>query len=186
MERIFRSCLRSALVTVCGLALVLTAIVLVLMGILAAKNGLPQTDEAYISGIIGAELLAYQEKTGKDTHGGFHGDGSAWFVYAFDESQAEKLEEEISASPDWRSLPMTKTSERFLFGGEDDGVLYAAHAGASVFVLPQTGYWFILDEQAEEAQQYSDAHFLDRHSINVKFAVYDADRRELLFYELDT
>ena len=65
-------------------------------------------------------------------------------------------------------------------------MLYAAHAGASGFVLPQTGYWFILDEQAEEAQQYSDAHFLDRHSINVKFAVYDADRRELLFYELDT
>jgi len=186
VERIFRSCLRSALVTVCGLAIVLTAAVLLMLGILAANKGLPQTDEAYISGIIGVELPDFQEKAGEDAHGGFHGDGSAWFVYAFGAAQAEKLEAKISALPGWRSLPMSRTSERFLFGGEDDGMSYAAHAGDSGFSLPQTGYWFILDEQAEEAQRHSDAYFLDRHSINVKFAVYDAEGDKLLFYELDT
>ena len=186
MSRVFRGCLRSVLVTVCGLAIVLTAAVLLMMGILAVNKGLPQTDEAYISSIIGAELPAYREKASEDTHGGFHGDGSAWFVYAFDEIQAQMLEERICAAPGWRSLPMTKTVERFLFGGVEEGVPYAAHAGASGFSLPQTGYWFILDEQAEDEQRHSDAYFLDRHSINVKFAVYDADRGKMLFYELDT
>ncbi len=186
MKRALRGCLRSALVSLCGLALVLTAAALVLFGMLAADHGLLQSDEAYIAGIIGTALPAYEEKAGKDTHGGFHGDGSAWFVYAFAEAQAEKLEKEIAALPIWRSLPMSRTSECFLFGGEKDSVQYAAHAGTSGFSMPRKGYWFVVDEQAEEAQRHSDEGFLNRHSINVKFAVYDAEKNALLFYELDT
>ncbi len=194
MKRIVRGCLRNLLATALGMALVLAAFAALYVGAKymqfreASEDPLAFSDEGYIGGILGVQLPKYTAKRGEDTHGGFHGDGAAWYVYDFDAAQAAALKAQIEDAPHWQALPMTNPAKAFLFGGEVDGRRRSAQAKETGFALPQAGYWFVFDEQAQGMARYSDAQFLapDRASVNVKLAVYDAQHGRLLYYEMDT
>ena len=129
----------------------------------------------------------------KDTHGGFHGDGTSLFIYAFDDDRALN---EIKNSPDWRPLPFDKMEEVVLYGVhavEEDGM--ESQAGP-IFkfnnqrepVVPriENGFVKVLDRHSEGNGQTDYETIFGRGSINLTVMLYDTDENLLYICEMDT
>ena len=111
-------------------------------------------------------MSAGEEISSSDTHGGFHGDGISCVALQFPDSQ---VADAIAANAAWTPLPLDETAQALAYGvtREDGGEVFSAGP--------------YLTGDAGDGQ-----NLLERASLNVTLAVYDADSDTLYFCEMDT
>jgi len=134
--------------------------------------------------ILGLSLSGGEELFYEDTHGGFHGDGGTWAVYAFapDNSPAEEIPEKAQG---WHPLPAGGSVEKVLYG--QYGLPAPEGYGEETF-FPQAaeGWYFFLDRHSEAEDCWAEEGFLERYSQNYTLAVYDTADERLYYFKLDT
>lgn len=129
-----------------------------------------------------------------DGHGGFHGDGTAYWEIAFSPEEAAEFEESLQTAQGWHALPLDNDVRYLLYGTEgveetSDGAFLSASPyltgkdGGPLFPQVEEGYWFFYDEQTES---YTAQGVRERPSQNFTAAVYDSQSRTLYCGELDT
>ena len=160
-------------------ALVLVIALVVLLLIIFIRMSSP-LDE--ISKELGIKLpAAARILSGDDNHGGFHGDGRAW--YEIDTAGAS-----FDPPPKgWHSLPLCGDARAAFCGGTTTlgggraDILPAVPDGA---VLPEVtnGCWFFLDRQGREGSVFDESRF----SVNFTAALYDADTGRLYYLKADS
>jgi hypothetical protein len=128
---------------------------------------------------LGLDLSQGTVTRQEDSHGGFHGDGSAFTVVTFDAEDRQTLEGEMDGDC-WHPLPMTENVaqavERLALD-EDDAPL-----------IPEVaqGYYYFRDRSSASQDPADDSALFDRYSYNFTLAAYDSETGTLYYYELDT
>ena len=112
----------------------------------------------------------------KDTHGGFHGDGSSLSAYQYTDSS---MEPEMEESVLWKKLPLSENVCNLLNNSIGDECANA---------IPEVtnGYYFFYDRHSEARDPYNESDLWNRHSINCTVAIYDAENDVMYIYEMDT
>ena len=119
----------------------------------------------------------------KDTHGGFHGDGSYYLVL----DCSDKREEATELIRDWTPLPLSENLQLMMYGGEKDGVNYGYNlAEEAHWPIINNGVYKFIDRQIRAGDKSDDSYLLDRYSFNFSVAVYDLDTDTLYYFEYDT
>ena len=119
----------------------------------------------------------------KDTHGGFHGDGSYYLIL----DCSEKREQATELTKDWTPLPLTENLQLIMYGGERNGVNYGNNlAGEAGWPIINNGVYKFVDRHSEAVDKSDDTNLFNRHSYNFSVAVYDLDTNTLYYFELDT
>jgi hypothetical protein len=113
-----------------------------------------------------------------DDHGGFHGDGEAWYVFQFTEQQLDEFVKQIKGRKGWNALPAT-----------GDALTVINRMPPAALQNLQHGYYFFRDKQQEwdfekndEAQKPIDS----RHSWNYVIAILNTETGRLYIYNIDT
>ena len=153
-----------------------------LLGGCSQKDNVSRTLEVDVSG---GEVVAQT-----DTHGGFHGDGTAYLALRFAD---DALQEQIEASEAWRTFPLDDTVRALVYGIEEeaDGTSwcvgpYLTDADGEALVPEiEEGYYRLIDHQAEEGKA-TGADILHRASFHFALGLYDSREDILYFCELDT
>ncbi len=138
------------------------------------------------SNIKGDKLFWLYEKGGinviwgdvlekKDTHGGFHADGSSLYTYQYTDSS---MEPEMEESKLWKKLPFSENVSNLINNEFDEC--------ASAIPEIANGYYFFYDRHSETKDPYDESELWNRHSINCTVAIYDADEDILYVFEEDT
>lgn len=128
-----------------------------------------------------------------DSHGGFLGDGTSFFVFSFeDDPQLQTIRD----SGKWKPFPVSDNVRDILWSvgnpGDDDysGPPLITKDGdeRSLFPRVKNGYYFFRDRHSDAVDPYDDTHVFDesRYSFNFSVAVYDADTDRLYYAEFDT
>lgn len=119
----------------------------------------------------------------EDSHGGFHGDGTAYAI--LDCSQNREKARELVA--DWKELPLSENLSLMFYGGERDGMYYDFDLAAQAN-MPEVehGFYCFQDRHSKSTDSSRDAEIFDRGSYNFSLAVYDSDTDRLYYFELDT
>lgn len=135
-----------------------------------------------ISKELGIQLPATARiLSGDDNHGGFHGDGYAW--YEIDTAGAS-----FDPHPKgWHSLPLYGDARAAFYGGATTiggvrvDILPAVPDGTA---LPEVanGCWFFLDRQGGGGSVFDESRF----SANFTAALYDTDTGILYYLKLDS
>ena len=119
----------------------------------------------------------------KDTHGGFHGDGSYYLIL----DCSEKTEQAMGLIAEWKQLPLTENLQVIMYGGTKNGVSYGhGLAEEAHWPIINNGVYKFADRHAEAVDQLDDTNLFNRHSYNFSVAVYDLDTNTLYYFELDT
>lgn len=131
-------------------------------------------DNGELSDVGGVDMSGGEVVSSEDTHGGFHGDGYKLVQVRY---AAGAVQEEIAASEDWRSLPLTGALHTFVYQPYDTRLL-----------IPEieSGYYWFYDRHSESVDHRSDAGLLSRYSFNFTLAIYDSDADILYFCIYDT
>ena len=119
-----------------------------------------------ISRALHIDVSAGEEISSSDTHGGFHGDG-------------------ISC------VPLDETAQALAYGvtREDGGEVFSAgpyltdDSGDPLLPGIANGFYRLIDRHSDAGDGQN---LLERASLNVTLAVYDADSDTLYFCEMDT
>ena len=123
--------------------------------------------------------------TNSDTHSGFHGDGTTFFVIQFDN---DALEDSLK-NANWKTFPANETTQAILYGLKSDqtqlGPYLTDSDGNSLVPEVKNGYYWLCDRQTEEGKA-TGADLLHRSSFNFSIAVYDSDQNILYYGEVDT
>lgn len=119
----------------------------------------------------------------EDSHGGFHGDGTAYVILDCSQNREKALE----LIADWNALPLSENLNLMFYGGERDGVYYDFDL-AQQANMPKVehGFYYFQDRHRKSADSSSDADIFDRGSYNFSLAVYDSATDRLYYFELDT
>ena len=80
-----------------------------------------------------------------DGHGGFHGDGTAYWEIAFSPEEAAALEKSLQGAQGWQPLPVDGDAQALLYGAERQG----HYSGPYLPVLPGGGGLLVLLQQAD-------------------------------------
>ena len=119
----------------------------------------------------------------KDTHGGFHGDGSYYLIL----DCLEKTEHAEELIKEWKPLPLTENLQLIMYGGEKDGVNYAYNlAEEAHWPIITNGVYKFVDRHSEAINKSDDTNLFNRYSYNFSVAVYDLDTNTLYYFEFDT
>ena len=119
----------------------------------------------------------------KDTHGGFHGDGSYYLIL----DCSEKSEQSTELIKDWKPLPLTENLQLIMYGGEKDGVSYGYNlAEKAHWPFINNGVYKFVDRHSEADDKSDDTNLFNRYSFNFSIAVYDLDTNTLYYFEFDT
>ena len=82
----------------------------------------------------------------KDTHGGFHGDGSYYLIL----DCSEKSEQATELIKDWKPLPLTENLQLIMYGGEKDGVGYGYNLAEKAHLpIINNGVYKFVDRHSE-------------------------------------
>lgn len=133
------------------------------------------------------EYFGFREKDftiiqAEDSHGGFHGDGTAYAI--LDCSQNREKARELVAG--WKELPLPENLSLTFYGGERDGMYYDFDlADQANMPKVEHGFYCFQDRHSKSIDS-SDAEIFDRGSYNFSLAVYDSDTGRLYYFELDT
>ena len=124
----------------------------------------------------GINVIWGDKISSKDTHGGFHGDGSSLYIYQFTDSS---MEPEMEESEYWKSLPFSEAVSNLINNSIGDECAEA---------IPEidNGYYFFYDRHAEAADPYDESELWNRASINCTVALYDANEDLLYIFVKDT
>lgn len=119
----------------------------------------------------------------EDSHGGFHGDGTAYVILDCSQNREKALE----LIADWNALPLSENLNLMFYGGERDGVYYDFDL-AQQANMPKVehGFYYFQDRHRKSTDSSSDVDIFDRGSYNFSLAVYDTDTDRLYYFELDT
>jgi hypothetical protein len=142
--------------------------------------GLQQILDAYAGmDCLGLDLSRGTVTRQEDSHGGFHGDGSAFTVLTFDAEARQTLEGEMGGDC-WHPLPMTENAAK--------AVEYLALDENDTRLIPEVeqGYYYFRDRHRESQDPADDSGLFDRYSYNFTLAVYDSETGTLYYFELDT
>lgn len=146
-----------------------------------------------LCGQAGLDLSAARTLWDKDTHGGFHGDGTRLTALAFPEGPGEGS---LTAAG-WKPLPLDETTEAVVYGviaaeaGEDGpaevttGPFIPLEAGMGSIPRIEHGYYFFRDRYPDDGPE-RDAALPDRGAFNFTVALYDSDAHILYYCETDT
>lgn len=137
---------------------------------------------------LGIDLETAQKWEESDTHGGFHGDGLRTMRFR---CEGEQIEENIKEQAGWHPLPMEESEAIALFYGMETETMgyqsaFRTEAGDCFFPKAESGYYILYDRHAESQDPYEMEGILERVSMNVTAALYDAETRQLYIAELDT
>lgn len=115
----------------------------------------------------------------KDTHGGFHGDGT--YLLVLDCSKNKETAQELVK--DWKELPLSDSLHTILYGSDTYGSLLAEETN-----IPEVtnGYYYFCDRHVESTDSSDDTNLFTRASFNFTLAVYDSDTDRLYYVEFDT
>lgn len=166
----------AALAAVMALILPLTGCGAAFMGALEVVDQL--VDMSGISS-LGLDLSGGTVVLDEDTHGGFHGDGSAFAIVTFDAEGRAALEKDMVGDC-WHTLPMTGNVAR----AADS--LTAAEDGERFFPEIEQGYYYFRDRSGQSPDPSDDSELFSRASWNFTMAVYDSETGTLYYFELDT
>jgi hypothetical protein len=128
---------------------------------------------------LGLDLSQGTVTQQEDSHGGFHGDGSAFTVLTFDAEARKTLEGEISGCC-WHPLPMTENVAQAV------ECLALDETGARLIPEVEQGYYYFQDRHSDSQNPADDSALFDRYSYNFTLAVYDSEIGTLYYYEEDT
>ena len=166
----------------CG---ILLAVILVLF--IGCSSQKPDRLLKGISDAIRVDVSAGEVLSEEDSHGGFHGDGSAIVEIRFKENT---IEEEIREPGDWKALPLTENLMALVYGihSEYSSVGPMVHDGTGTPIIPtiENGYYYFYDRHAESLNPGDDSDVIGRASYNFTIAIYDTDNRILYYIEFDT
>lgn len=136
----------------------------------------------------GKTYFGFREKdftvmAAEDSHGGFHGDGTAYVILDCSENR-EKAQNLVA---DWKELPLPENLNLMFYGGERDGIYYDFDL-AQQANMPKIahGFYYFQDRHRKSSDSSGDAEIFDRGSYNFSLAVYDSDTDKLYYFELDT
>ena len=122
-----------------------------------------------------------------DGHGGFHGDGTAYWEIAFSPEEAAALEISLQGAQGWQPLPLDGDAQGLLYGAERQGHYSGPYLtgqdGEALLPPVEEGYWFFYNKQTGS---YTAQGVMERPSQNFTAAVYDSQSRTLYCGELDT
>lgn len=108
----------------------------------------------------------------KDTHDGFHGDGSYYLILDCSE-ETEKAAELIK---DWTRLPLTENLQLIMYGDTKNGVCYGYNlAEEAHWPTINNGVYKFVDRHSEAVDKSDDTNLFNRASYNFSVAVYDLD-----------
>ena len=154
-------------------------IALVVCFVLSACN-VPGGQPSDYFGFKTSEFTVVEEK---DTHGGFHSDGTYYLIL----DCSEKTEQAKECTKDWKPLPLTENLQLAMYGGSRGGVSYGYNfAEEAHWPVINNGVYKFIDRHAEAADQTDDTNLLSRASFNFSIAVYDFDTDILYYFEMDT
>ena len=166
------------------------SLMLALAVLLTACGG--QSAQKSVSAALGLDASAGEVLRSEDSHGGFHGDGTACVILQFEDGA---IEEQIKESGDWKAFPLEETVQALVYGvtrtnGDGDamesiGPYLTDEAGEPLVPEIRKGYYRLIDRQAEEGKA-TGADILHRASFNFTVGLYDAEKNILYFCELDT
>lgn len=117
--------------------------------------------ETLLINVLDSEVL-YE----MDTHGGFHGDGTAEVTLRLPKDTG--LPEEIEGSPHWRELPLHR-NVRF-----------------ESYELVENGYYFFMDRFRKNGDIFDPSESNQWNMPNYTLAIWDQDENILYFLEVDT
>lgn len=109
----------------------------------------------------------------KDTHGGFHGDGT--YNLILDCSGNSNRAHEIIKN--WEKLPLSDNLESVIYGNFTKEINWPTI---------RNGVYKFIDRHSESTNKSDDTDLLSRHSFNFSIAVYDLDTNTLYYFEMDT
>lgn len=129
------------------------------------------------------DVSAGEEISSSDTHGGFHGDGISCVALQFPNSQ---VADAIAANAAWTPLPLDETAQALAYGvtREDGGEVFSAgpyltdDSGDPLLPGIANGFYRLIDRHSDAGDGQN---LLERASLNVTLAVYDADSDTLIF-----
>ena len=141
-----------------------------------------------ISRALHIDVSAGEAISSSDTHGGFHGDGISCVALQFPDSQ---VADAIAANAAWTPLPLDETAQALAYGvtREDGGEVFSAgpyltdDSGDPLLPGIANGFYRLIDRHSDAGDGQN---LLERASLNVTLAVYDADSDTLYFCEMDT
>ena len=119
----------------------------------------------------------------KDTHGGFHGDGSYYLIL----DCSQNADKARSIVENWTTLPLSENLHVVMYGGEKNGINYGYNfAEDAHWSTIENGVYKFVDRHSESKNNSDDSEILDRYSFNFSIAVYDLDSDILYYFEMDT
>lgn len=131
--------------------------------------------DAYVEVI--KELFIVVEE--RDTHGGFHGDGT--YYLTLDCSQNKEVAMELVNS--WNAFPLSQNLQTILYGSETRSSLLAEETN---FPEIKNGYYYFCDRHSGSTDASDDTNLFSRASYNFTLAIYDSDTDRLYYVEFDT
>ncbi|HJC24306.1 MAG TPA: hypothetical protein H9761_11450 [Candidatus Eisenbergiella merdavium] len=146
--------------------------------------------QSAISRELGMDVSACEVLSASDSHGGFHGDGTGFYV--LDCSDTE-VPEQIERAPCWLPFPLDDTVRILVYGIEDErgktGPYLTDQEGKALIPKIENGYYLLIDRQMEQGMASrvdTRVDILQRGSFNFTLGIYDADTNLLYFCEKDT
>lgn len=119
----------------------------------------------------------------KDTHGGFHGDGSYYLIL----DCSDNAETALKMVESWNNLPLSENLDLIMFGGEKDGISYTYDLFKEAHMPKiENGYYCFRDRRSEAKNASDDSELLSRNSFDFSLAVYDSDTNIFYYFEFDT
>lgn len=171
---------RRQIAIIAGLGICFLAIGLLALSLLIRLTRLSEHDRA--SRLIqtaldrNVQLIEYY-----DDHGGFHGDGSTWIVFAFSPEEQSKFIQAIRRRTDWHQLPLAQQLQKL-------GRILQPDGDTKLPTRLSHGYYYFHDFQPEWYPDYEDTRrpVHDRSSYNFVVAIFDVENHMLYIYNLDT
>ncbi len=143
-----------------------------------------------VSESLGVNAAGGTMVTRADSRGGFHGDGTAFVEIHYPD---DRVLSEIEQNAYWKKLPLSESVEALAYGVtyEENGVStsvgpYLTERGEPLFPRVQNGYYYFYDRHDQAVDPSDASQALNRASLNVTLAIYNADSRELYYCEFDT
>ena len=119
-----------------------------------------------------------------DTHGGFLGDGSYYFIL----DCSDNKEKALKIVEGWKKLPLSENLKLIMYGGEKDGISYNGYDLSEEAHMPKikNGYYIFEDRHSESKDSADDTELFSRYSYNFSIAVYDCDTNKMYYFKYDT
>lgn len=160
--------------------------VLIVLSMIALTACRTRTDQDIISEDLGVDVSSAEVISDMDTHGGFHGDGTAVIIL---DCADTGIPEQISTAGNWKPFPLDDTVRTLVYGTGDKNVKIGPYLidedGEPLLPEIKDGYYLLIDRQTEDGKA-TGPDILHRASFNFTLGLYDAAAEKLYLCKMDT